>query len=89
MLGALRGHILPIDDLITIYKGYLCPLLECVVPDWNEVITKRQQNQLGKVRRCVLKLISGTENGVYAGALNSVTLGLTGVDLCAFNLPET
>ena len=35
MMRALKGHGLPIEDLITVHKGYLRPLLEYAVPVWN------------------------------------------------------
>ena len=69
MLRALTGHSLPIEDLITVYKGYLRPLLEYAVPVWNDAITKQQQNQR------VLKLTLGAEYNDYAtSALESVKL---------------
>ena len=59
MIRVLKGHALPVDDLVTIYKGYLRPLLEYVVPLWNGALTQQHVQQLERIQRRVIKLILG------------------------------
>ena len=50
MLRVLKSHGLPVEDLITIYIGFLRPLLEYAVPVWNGAITNQQKDQLEKYK---------------------------------------
>ena len=71
MIRVLKGHALPVDDLVTIYKGYLRPLLEYVVPLWNGALTQQHVQQLERIQRRVIKLILGDIYNDYLSALES------------------
>eukprot|EP00057_Strongylocentrotus_purpuratus_P010304 XP_011664778.1 PREDICTED: RNA-directed DNA polymerase from mobile element jockey-like [Strongylocentrotus purpuratus] len=44
----LKGHGLPIEDLCTIYTGFLRPLVEYASPVWNGGLTKEQKREEGE-----------------------------------------
>ena len=46
MLRLLKGHGLPSCDLLTIYLGYIRPILEYAAPVWNSGLTRNQCERL-------------------------------------------
>ena len=74
MIRVLKGHGLPADDLVTIYKGYLRPLLEYAVPLWNGAITQQHDQRLERIQKRVIKLILGGGYNDYLSALESFNL---------------
>ena len=85
LIRILKGHGLPVEDLCTIYTGFLRPLVEYASPVWNGGLTKEQVNQLERVQKRALKIILGPNYESYDTAMN--LLGLSSLadrrkDLC-------
>ena len=54
MLKILKKFNLSVEDLLTIYIGYVRSLLENAVPVWNAGLTIRQSNELEQVQKRAL-----------------------------------
>ena len=74
MLRQLVPFNLPRCDLITIYTGYIRPLLEYAAPVWHSALTRAQTNHIEKVQKRVLRLILGSQYQSYEVALNVTQL---------------
>ena len=61
MLRKLKKFNLPLKDLVTIYAGYIRPILEYCAPVFHSSLTKEQSNSLEKIQRRVCKIILGYE----------------------------
>ena len=51
MLTTLKRFGLSTEDLITIYIGYVRPLLEYAVPAWHPGLTERQHVMLERIQK--------------------------------------
>ncbi len=60
MIRVLKSQGLVTEDLLTVCKGYLRPLLEYAVPVWNGGLTQNQVKQLERVQKRSIRLILGT-----------------------------
>lgn len=69
MLKLLKKFNLSVNDLITIYRGYVRPLLEYAVPAWNAAITESHVNMLERVQKRALRIILGPKYICYDHAL--------------------
>ena len=65
MLRQLIPFNLPRCDLITIYIGYIRPLLEYAAPVWHPALTQSQTQQIERVQKRVLRLILGNQYQTY------------------------
>ena len=74
MLKLLKKFNLSVSDLITIYRGYVRPLLEYAVPVWNAAITDSHVNMLERVQKRALRIILGPEYICYDHALGLCNL---------------
>lgn len=74
LIRILKGHGLPIEDLCTIYTGFLRPLVEYASPVWNGGLTKEQVDRLERVQKRTLKIILGPNYQSYETALNLMNL---------------
>jgi len=75
LLKRLRRFNLPCNDLITIYTGYIRPILEYAAPAWTPGLTKEQVQKLEHVQKRACRIILGNAYTGYSHALQS--LGLT------------
>ena len=69
MLCTLKRFNLPTLDLITVYVGYIRPILEYCVPVFNSSLTRKQINDIEKVQKRVCKIILGPSYTSYKEAL--------------------
>ncbi|XP_072017051.1 uncharacterized protein [Amphiura filiformis] len=74
MLKVLKKFSLSVDDLITIYRCYVRPLLEYAVPVWNAGITESQVLMLERVQKRALRIILGPDYLSYDHALELCNL---------------
>ena len=74
MLTTLKRFHLPLQDLITIYVGFIRPLLEYVVPVWHSSITSHQTTALDRVQKRALKIILSHQYTCYNDALETCSL---------------
>ena len=77
ILKALKRFFLPINDLVSIYLGYIRPLLEYATPVWNFSLTIKQVKALENFQKRVCKIILGNAYKGYCDAL--VSCGLVGL----------
>ncbi|XP_072014957.1 uncharacterized protein [Amphiura filiformis] len=74
MLKLLKRFDLPIEDLVTIYVGYVRPLTEYVAPVWHSSITAKQQSAIERVQKRACKIILGNKYFTYDEALTTCNL---------------
>ena len=74
MLKVLKKFKLSTVDLLTIYRGYIRPLLEYAVPVWNAGITVCQSDQLERIQKRALRIILGPEYICYENALQQCNI---------------
>ena len=74
MLSALIPFKLPLCDLVTIYTGFIRPVVEYAVPVWHPGLTLAQSNQIELVQKRALRLIMGPSYSSYQDALASTKL---------------
>ncbi|KAI8503384.1 hypothetical protein Bbelb_192050 [Branchiostoma belcheri] len=75
LLKRLRRCNLSHKDLISIYTGYIRPILEYAVPVWSSGLTKAQIVKLERVQKRACRIVLGNDYTGYANALQH--LGLT------------
>lgn len=68
MLRKLKKFNLPFKDLVTIYVGYIRPILEYCAPVFHSSLTVEQNNNLEKIQRRVCKIILGPSYITYSNA---------------------
>ena len=69
MLRMLKRFGFKKDELITVYKGYICPLLEYADVVWNSSLTLKQTKTIEQVQRCACRIVLG-HNLSYNKALS-------------------
>ena len=74
MLRLLKGHGLPSCDLLTIYLGYIRPILEYAAPVWNSGLTRNQCERLERVQRRALRIAFGHDYTHYDKVLQESSL---------------
>ena len=75
MLRTLKRFNLPLCDLITIYTGYVRPILEYCAPVFHSSLTKKQTNDIERIQKRACKIILGFNYSTYENAL--VTCNIT------------
>ena len=70
MLRSLKRFGFNKSELVTVYKGYICPLLEYSDVIWHSSLTSNQTHQLERVQKRALRIILGTDYISYANALD-------------------
>ena len=68
MLRKLKKFNLPLKDLVTIYEGYIRPILEYCAPAFHSSLTVEQNKNLEKIQRRVCKIILGQNYTTYTNA---------------------
>ena len=74
MLTTLKRFHLPLQDLITIYIGFIRPLLEYVVPVWHSSLSNEQTSALERVQKRALRIILRQRYISYTDALQTCSL---------------
>ncbi len=74
MLTILRRFGLTLQDLKTIYIGFIRPLVEYAVPVWHPGLTEQQHYALERVQKRALKIILGNNYCSYADAMDKCQL---------------
>ncbi|KAI8513803.1 hypothetical protein Bbelb_081270 [Branchiostoma belcheri] len=69
MLRRLKSFGLPVVDLITVYCGYVGPILEYGAPVYHHNLTREQSATLERVQRRACRTILGRHYTDYASAL--------------------
>ncbi|XP_071798864.1 uncharacterized protein [Asterias amurensis] len=69
LLKLLKRFKLPMDDLITIFSGFVCPLAEYAAPVWHPGLTAKESAALERVQRRACKIILGNQYTQYDEAL--------------------
>ena len=92
MLRLLTNHNVPYNDLLTIYRSYVRPILEYGAPVWNGALTKNQKESLEKIQKRALRIIHGSFYTNYQETLHACqfkTLGQRRDDLCVKFIEKT
>ena len=74
MLTKLRYVGVPEEDLIQIYKLYLCSLLEYCSVLWHSILTGEKSHDLERVQKLRLKIIMGDKYCGYDDVLDKTGL---------------
>ena len=74
MIRKLKQTGLTQKELVTVYKGYVRPILEYAAPVWHPGITQRQSNQVESVQKRVCRIVLGHQYVHYAHALSRLDL---------------
>ena len=69
MLRQLKPFQLPWKDLLTVYTGYVRPLVEYAVPVWHSGLTVEQCSQIERVQKRALRIVLGCRYETYTNAL--------------------
>ena len=83
MLKMLKRFGFNKDELTTVYKGYIRPLLEYADVVWNSSLTIKQANSLEQVQRRACRIVLGHKFSSYSKAL-----WLLGGKIIASSLPK-
>ena len=70
MLRSLKRFGFDKSELVTVYKGYIRPLLEYSDVIWHSSLTSNQTHQLERVQKRALRIILGTDYISYANAFD-------------------
>ena len=85
MLTRLKRFGLSVEDLVTIYVGFVRPLIEYAVPIWHPGLTKKQHQALERIQKRACRIILGGSYSSYQDALvicNMPDLGSRGDKIC-------
>ena len=74
MLRKLKDAGLDAEELLTVYKGYIRPVLEYAAPVWNAGLTQKQVNHLEKIQKRVCHYILSKDYTTYHDALSILQL---------------
>jgi hypothetical protein len=74
MVKLLKKFNLSVPDLLTIYRGYVRPLLEYAVPSWNAGLNSNHVIKLERIQRRALRIILGARYEDYDQALEECNL---------------
>ena len=69
MLSRLKKFDLSVEDLVTIYVGFVRPLLEYAVPVWHSGLTEKQHQALERIQKRACRIILGGGYSSYQDAL--------------------
>ena len=70
----LKDAGLDAEELLTVYKGYIRPVLEYAAPVWNAGLTQKQVNHLEKIQKHVCHYILSNDYTTYHNALSILQL---------------
>jgi hypothetical protein len=70
MLKLLKRFNLPLDDLVTIFTGFVRPLAEYAAPVWHSGLTVKESDALERIQKRACKIIKGKHYTSYEQALD-------------------
>ena len=79
MLSMLKRHCSFAKDLVTVYVGFIRPLLEYAVPVWHPGLTEKQHYALERIQRRACRIMLGYTYSHYKEAL--ITYDITELKL--------
>ena len=74
MLTTLRRFGLPVEDLKTIYIGFIRPLVEYAVPAWHPGLSEQQHAALERIQKRACRIMLGNKYDSYVDALEQCKL---------------
>ena len=74
MLYVLRRFMASAEDLTSVFRMYVRPILEYASPLWHSSITKQQADQLELIQKRACRIILGNQYESYAKALKQLEL---------------
>ncbi|XP_072042855.1 uncharacterized protein [Amphiura filiformis] len=74
MMRSLKEAGFSPSELLTVYKGYMRPVLEYAAPLWHAGLTQSQVNQVENIQKRVCKHIQGREYISYSKSLADLEL---------------
>ena len=69
MLRSLKRFNIPVTDLVTVYSGYIRPVLGYGCPVFNGSLTKKQESQLEMIQKRARRIVLGKNYTSYREAL--------------------
>ena len=73
-LTTLRHFGLPVEDLKTIYIGFIRPHVDYAVPAWHPGLSEQQHAALERIQKRACRIISGNKFDSYVDALEQCQL---------------
>lgn len=74
MLGRLKRFGVPVEDLVSVYVGYVRPSVEYASPVWHGCISKQQTHQIERIQKRACHVILGNNYTTYTDALDLMGL---------------
>jgi len=74
MLSRLKRFGVPVEDLVSVYVGYVRPLVEYAAPVWHGSLTAHQTQQIERIQKRACRIILGPAYTTYTDALASAGL---------------
>ena len=69
MLSRLKRFGVPMEDLVSVYIGYVSPIVEYACPVWHGSINVHQNQQIERIQRRACRIILGSTYTSYTDAL--------------------
>ena len=85
MLSRLKRFGVPVEDLVSVYVGYVRPTVEYASPVWHSSIGKKQTQQIERIQKRACYIILGSNYTTYNDALDLTglqTLEVRRLQLC-------
>ena len=76
MLSRLKRFGVPVGDLVSVYIGYVRPIVEYACPVWHGSINAHQTQQIERIQKRACRIILGSTYALYTDAL-----ALTGLQM--------
>ena len=70
MLSRLKRFVVPVEDLVSVYVGYVRPTVEYASPVWHSSIGKKQTQQIERIQKRACYIILGSNYTTYNDALD-------------------
>ena len=74
MLGRLKRFGVPVEDLVSVYVGYVRPSVEYASPVWHGCIIKQQTHQIERIQKRACHVILGNNYTTHTDALDLMGL---------------
>ncbi|KAI8502529.1 hypothetical protein Bbelb_201170 [Branchiostoma belcheri] len=74
MLRRLKSFGVPVEDLVTVYCGFIRPILEYCAPVWHHGLTRKQTATLERVQKRACRIILGQKYTDYTTGLQMCKL---------------
>ena len=79
ILCRLKRFGVPANDLVSVYIGYVHPIVECACPVWHGNMSTKHTQQIERIQKRASRIILGNTYTSYAEALSST--GLHSLDM--------